>query len=118
MKDKIRHITWGDGIVTEMQGKYIRVCFDDAEVGTKLFIYPDAFEKHMKYYDSQLQSHAEKIIRERRENNEVAIRLEQQKKQQAALAARVKLLELRSKQRKTAAHRRKKTEVKKQDEEK
>ncbi len=116
MQDKIQHITWGDGTVTEMQGKYIRVCFDDPEVGFRTFIYPDVFEKHMKYCDTQLQSHAEKIIRERRENNEAARRLEQQKKQQAALAARVKLLELKSKQRKTAALIRKKTEVKNQEE--
>ena len=98
MQDKIKHITWGDGTVIEMNGKYIRVCFDDAEVGTKLFIYPDAFEKHMKYYDSQLQSDAEDIIRRRRENDETARRLEQQKKQQAMLLERIKRLEQRSRQ--------------------
>ncbi len=116
MQEKIKHVTWGDGIITEMQGKYIHVLFNDPEIGCRTFIYPDAFEKHMKYYDLQLQSDAEQIIRERRENDEAARRLEQQKRQQSALAARAKLLELKSKQRKTAALRRKKTEVKKQEE--
>lgn len=116
MQEKIKHVTWGDGTIIETNGKYIHILFDDPEVGIRTFIYPDAFEKHMKYYDSQLQSDAENIIRERHENDEAARRLEQQKRQQASLAARVKLLEIKSKQRKTAALRRKKTEVKKQEE--
>lgn len=116
MQEKIKHVTWGDGTIIETNGKYIHILFDDPEVGIRTFIYPDAFEKHMKYYDSQLQSDAENIIRERHANDEAARRLEQQKRQQAALAARVKLLELKSKQRKTAALRRKKTEVKNKEE--
>ena len=116
MQDRIKHITWGDGTVTEMQGKYIQVCFDDTDIGCRTFIYPDAFEKHMKYYDNQLQSDAEKIILQRRENDENARRLERQKKQQAALAARVKLLELKSNQKRTVKLTRKKTELKNQQE--
>lgn len=113
MQDKIQHIVWGEGTVISGDGKYIQVLFDDAEIGSKTFIYPDAFERHMKYHDPDLQAEAEKIIRERRENDENLKRPERQKKQQAALAARVKLLELRAKQHRSRVLTRKKSEDKK-----
>ncbi len=113
MQEKIQHIVWGEGTVVSAEGKYIQVLFDDAEIGNKTFIYPDAFERHMKYLDPELQSTAENIIRERRENDENLQRIERQKKQQAALAARVKLLEQRAKQRKARGVTRKKTEEQK-----
>lgn len=110
MQDRISHIVWGEGAVISRDGKYIHVLFDDAEVGSKTFIYPDAFDHHMKYADADLQSEAEKLLRERRENDESLKRAELQKKQQAALAARVKLLELKAKQRRARAVTRKKRE--------
>ena len=110
MQDRICHNVWGEGTIISRDGKYICVLFDDAEVGSKTFIYPDAFDHHMKYADAVLQSEAENLLRERRENDENLARLERQKKQQAAIAARVKLLELKAKQRRARAVTRKKSE--------
>lgn len=44
----VRHKAFGVGVVSEIQGKYIKVKFDNTE---KVFVYPDIFEKFLTLED-------------------------------------------------------------------
>ncbi len=46
----VRHIAFGNGIVTAFDGKYITVKFNESGV-EKRFVYPDAFEKFLTLAD-------------------------------------------------------------------
>lgn len=115
MQKKIIHIIWGSGTIVDIEGKYLRAIFDNSEVGFKTFIYPDAFDHHIKYVDPALQAQIEQLLEQRRKTDMELQRIARQKQQQAALAARVKLLETKAKGRKLdAARRSQKAEQKKQ----
>ena len=45
---QVKHKTFGLGVITAINGKYITVKFDSCE---KNFVYPDAFEKYLTLSD-------------------------------------------------------------------
>ena len=49
------HVTYGRGQITEQNEKILRVRFEGGDVGEKSFVYPDAFERYLRYEDSALQ---------------------------------------------------------------
>lgn len=51
---KINHTVFGDGKVVGQDAQRITVKFSE-QYGTKQFVYPDAFSKHLKLYDADLE---------------------------------------------------------------
>jgi len=79
------HQTWGEGIITNMDDKYITVFFASQQAEKK-FAYPDAFEKYLVYKDEVMQTadleqvavkrdheHAEKEEHTEKQQQEIAI---------------------------------------------
>lgn len=58
---KVRHITFGEGVIKESKDKYVVVEFEEK---TAEFVYPDAFEKFLKFFDVLLQNEVEEYIEE------------------------------------------------------
>ncbi len=53
LNGKVKHTTYGVGLVTDFQGKYMKIKFASAE---KTFVYPDAFEKFLTLEDGTVSS--------------------------------------------------------------
>lgn len=77
VNEKVKHISFGDGVITEEKDCKIWVQFQE-EIGSKIFIYPDAFEKFLRAEDpevedsvlEELHSKQEKIELEQRARKE------------------------------------------------
>ena len=54
VNEKVEHIIFGSGVITEIYDNKVIVQFKD-NIGTKKFIYPDAFEKFLKAVDQIVQ---------------------------------------------------------------
>lgn len=65
--EKVIHVKFGTGVITSSQNRIIRIQFDEADE-EKMFIYPDAFERFLKFQNALL---------EERVQNELTIRNEQ-----------------------------------------
>lgn len=79
----INHKAFGKGIVTAQDDKYIKVSFSNS-VGTKTFLYPDAFHGYIKYEDEALQKQMDEKL-------SAIIRLQEEEKARAEEAAAEKL---------------------------
>lgn len=55
LNEKVQHISFGAGIITEVKDQKIWVEFQK-EIGTKVFLYPDIFEKFLKAENQTLMS--------------------------------------------------------------
>ena len=53
---QVKHKTFGIGVITSINGKYITVKFDGCE---KNFVYPDAFEKFLTLADGSVSEDIE-----------------------------------------------------------
>ena len=84
LNERVEHIKFGSGIVTEMQDDKIWVQFQD-DIGTKLFQYPEAFDKFLKaenlvladYIQVELETKMQRLELEREERKQKAIELRQ-----------------------------------------
>ena len=54
LNETVRHIKYGLGKVAEVDQNHIWVSFS-GEAGTKLFLYPDAFERFLSFESQGLQ---------------------------------------------------------------
>ncbi len=89
---KVDHIKFGRGVVTELSNHKIWVQFQN-EIGTKVFLYPEAFEKFLKTVDPNIQENVleelhirqEQLELERKEKEREAAELEEQKARLAPL---------------------------------
>jgi hypothetical protein len=89
VNEKIRHILFGEGKVISQEEGRISIQFHE-QYGEKQFIYPDAFEKYLKLYDSDL----EMSVLEKLHDKQAQIEEEElQKQQQYEEAAKSKALE-------------------------
>lgn len=52
---KTRHAVFGEGKIVSQEPQRITVQFSD-QYGTKQFVYPDAFDKYLKLYDTDLET--------------------------------------------------------------
>jgi esterase/lipase superfamily enzyme len=82
---QVRHITYGCGVITARDGNYICVRFDDKDVGDKVFIYPDAFEKFLSCDDEAFNAQLQIAFEEERKKAEE--RAAQMKKEHEAQVA-------------------------------
>lgn len=73
---KVVHIAWGEGTITSVNGNYLSIAFG---VETKMFVYPDAFEKFLCTEDSELRYDVQRLITEKAESLKKAEEAAQQK---------------------------------------
>lgn len=76
VNEKVEHVTFGFGVVKEVQDNKIMVQFQDG-IGIKLFLYPDAFEKFLKAANPMLQNNLVEEYHRKQEK----IKLEYQEKE-------------------------------------
>lgn len=57
--EKVVHKTYGEGVVSEIKENKIEVVFDSL---VKLFLYPDAFEKHLHMSNKKAQSYVKREL--------------------------------------------------------
>ncbi len=73
----VKHNTFGEGVILSQNGKYFTVRFATA---TKIFVYPDAFEKFLTFADAAMpealnadiaasRASKEKIRKEKQDEN-------------------------------------------------
>jgi hypothetical protein len=79
VNEKVEHISYGVGVVTEEKDNKIWVKFKD-EAETKAFLYPDAFEKFLKAVNAELENNVKEELRKKKEELEF-IRLEKERKE-------------------------------------
>ncbi|MDL2218333.1 hypothetical protein LJC27_06705 [Christensenellaceae bacterium OttesenSCG-928-M15] len=55
MKQNVIHKLYGNGTVFSIDGASVSIMFENPAVGTKKFVYPDAFSQHLQYTDEGSQ---------------------------------------------------------------
>ena len=86
MKYRVEHIIWGAGYIEYRDERYVRIVFDNTDIGKRTFVWPDAFGKFLRYEDNDLQSAVESELRERERAAYEANEKERQKQLEAAAA--------------------------------
>lgn len=71
----IRHISWGEGAITEQEGNHIKARFS---IGEKQFVYPDAFEKFLSCCDANIQCQVEEEIAQKKQQEKIKLQERQQ----------------------------------------
>lgn len=54
LNEKVEHSTFGCGVIAEVNDNKIWVQFQDS-IGTKIFVYPDVFEKFLKAENKEVE---------------------------------------------------------------
>ena len=90
------------GQITQQSEKILRVRFESADAGEKSFVYPDAFERYLRYEDSALQQdmdayldgirRAKAVASAEREARRIRALTEAKKQRKALAAARRKVM--------------------------
>lgn len=84
---KVEHVTYGLGTITEAEGRHITVSFEKSgEI--KRFLYPDSFDKFMKFTDAKLQEEAFKEIQKNNSKKLEAYNMKRLKGRQIELRQR------------------------------
>lgn len=86
VNEKVEHIIFGTGVIKEVKDNRIYVKFQD-EIGIKVFLYPEVFERIMKVFNpavhgevlEELNRKKEQIALERIEKEREASELEERK---------------------------------------
>jgi hypothetical protein len=84
VNEKVEHINYGLGVITEVKENKIWVQFTDV-LGTKIFLYPEGFEKFLKAMNPTVENNVledlyirqEKLQLERKEKEREAAELEE-----------------------------------------
>jgi ATPase subunit of ABC transporter with duplicated ATPase domains len=105
----VNHIVWGQGKIQSLNERYIKVLFDNPEVGEKTFVYPDAFSKYIRYEDKEYQEQVENKLQQIRMEAEERAALEE-KERRAAAEQRKNEKKLQSMKRRAIAYSRKRAE--------
>jgi hypothetical protein len=84
VNERVEHISYGIGVVTEEKDNKIWVQFKD-EAETKAFLYPDAFERFLKAVNAELENNVLEQLRKKKEEMEL-IRMEKERKEAELLA--------------------------------
>lgn len=72
LNEKVKHIALGEGIIIDSnEGKRISVRFDNSEE-IKIFKYPDAFEKFLKFIEPEKQNKALEDLQKKNEEERLA----------------------------------------------
>lgn len=78
VNEKVEHISFGEGVITEVNDNKIFIQFGD-NVGAKIFIYPDAFEKFLKAEDKAVEKNVmEEYHRKQEQIEQERLRIEKE----------------------------------------
>ena len=96
----VHHRLYGRGYIVAQSEKTLCVRFEREEIGEKSFLWPDAFERHLRYEDSDRQKEmdirltethrAEAVASAAREESRLRMILEAKQRKKALAAARRK----------------------------
>lgn len=98
LNEAVEHFMFGSGIITEVEDNRIWVKFED-NIGTKIFLYPDAFEKFIKAVNPTVENCALKELRVKQEQ----IELERKEKEHEAAELERELVKMATAKKKPAA---------------
>ena len=91
----VNHIVWGQGKILSVSERYVKVLFDDPEVGEKTFVYPDAFSRYIRYEDEECQKQVEeKLSQIKKDTEERAALAEKERKAAAELRKNEKKIQM------------------------
>ncbi|KOR24712.1 hypothetical protein [Clostridium sp. L74] len=103
LNEIVKHDIFGLGIITEIQDHRITVKFED-EIETKIFLYPEAFEKYLIAANPEIESHALDELRIKKEQ----MQLESEEKEREADELREKIEKISNVKKKRVTKSRKK----------
>jgi hypothetical protein len=96
VNEKVDHINFGLGVIKEVKENKIWVQFEE-EIRTRIFLYPDGFEKFLKAVNPKAEND---VLQELHIRQEQFAMLQRQKEREAAelniIRARLNLLKKRS----------------------
>lgn len=104
LNQRVEHITFGSGIVTDADANRICVEFQD-DVGSKFFQYPEAFQKFLKASNPKVEDNIQEDLHKKLEQME----LERKEKERKAAELEEKLKQLEPKKKKSTSKKTKKT---------
>jgi len=107
VNERVEHIKFGIGIITEANNHKIAVQFQD-ETGTKLFLYPEAFERFLKSVNPAVQDNVMKECRRKQKQIELERKRIEKEREAAELEEKKAKLELAKKKAVARARKRKK----------
>jgi hypothetical protein len=99
VNEKVEHISYGFGIVTEEAGNKISVQFQE-DIGCKTFIYPDAFEKFLKAVKPEVESNVLEALQAKQKQLELE-RLERQREAAELEEKRLQLIPVKKRTKRT-----------------
>lgn len=100
LNEIVEHIKFGSGVITELNGPKILVKFQD-DIGTKMFLYPEAFESFLKAVNLKVENYVleELHIKQKQEQ----IELERKEEEREAAELEEKMAEISNVKKKTAS---------------
>ena len=105
VNEKVEHIEFGSGVITEVRDNKIWVQFQD-KIGTKIFLYPEAFEKFLKAINPAVENN---VMEEwSRKQEQIELELERKENERKAAVLKEIKTELELVKKKSPARPRKK----------
>lgn len=102
LNEKVDHIMFGRGITTEIKDQKIYIQFQNS-IGTKAFLYPEAFGKFLKAVNPTVENYILKEVSKKQDQ----IELERKEKEQKSAKIEEELEKLALKSKKSVARSRK-----------
>ena len=96
VNEKVEHISFGEGVITEVVDNKVLVEFGD-NIGIKMFIYPDAFEKFLKAINPTVEDNIMEEYRKKQEQIEQELECIEKEREAAELEEKKAKLELSKK---------------------
>lgn len=100
VNERVEHIKFGFGVITEVKDHRIWVQFKDM-IGTKVFLYPEAFEKFLKAVNPTVENN---VLEEwYRKQEQIELEMERKEKEREAAELEAKNVKLELAKKKSAA---------------
>lgn len=96
LNERVEHNTFGIGVITEVNDNKIWVEFQDS-IGTKIFLFPDAFEKFLKAENPTVEENVLEECRIKQEQIEQELERIEKEREAAQLEGKKAKLELAKK---------------------
>ncbi|MDF2672480.1 MAG: hypothetical protein K0R09_745 [Clostridiales bacterium] len=90
VNERVEHISFGEGVIIEVDDNKICVRFEE-NIGTKIFIYPDAFEKFLKAADKTVENKVMEEFHKKQEQIEQELERIEKEREAAKLEEKAKL---------------------------
>lgn len=96
INEKIDHIVFGEGMVIGQNDGRLTIQFSE-QYGIKQFMYPDAFEKHLKLFNEDLEQSILKELNDKQQKIEAERLLKLQQREQEELERKMALKKTKAK---------------------